>query len=595
MDEDRVGSDDYEVFQRTATIEAFTVSSPSDWYLVNLWPLSMLIAVEGSGGSSSACGAVPGDAVQECEDTPGATASSPIPVPDGLPMLQLSNADLGLTTNACEDGVPGNGAALYVALDYERSIAGIADPTIQEFPPGEPGLPPAIEEGPCGPGRYAHFTVNGEPFFSWIGVGPDASDEDREIVETSYEMMSAIPDWTPTPPNATTPAYVIAGGTSESGGVWRLELRPNGDALEVSLEDGPAPTTLLTDGSVDPLAWTGTDPIFGAVTQAATAVEFRPGAENVDYSLGQSPVAGTIVPLPPTLSSFDFDVFFIDPPQGYGELGGRVIALGVDEPISTSSPSPSVEPQAGVVSLSGGDAEHTWIVRFTGSFEDGTACIRVRLDGDPDASCPGASGIENSFAGSGPSMHGWLTSYYLLAGSVPLEVDDIRFVDPDGQVRIRELQCTTGPIGWTDKHVCAIALPAEGSGVLEYLDAAGNVLFEEGMGWAEAEAGPPFPAPISPVHGGTYWAVYPWVGAPGDREADDVSAWLLSEFGIEAFPGDLGCDQGAAEALGTDAEQGIGVYFDTEAEANDFAQIGGTARSHEACDRARDDVLPRLT
>src|SRR5262245_57462619 len=30
----------YAVFQRTATVEAFTITSPSDWYLVNDWPLS---------------------------------------------------------------------------------------------------------------------------------------------------------------------------------------------------------------------------------------------------------------------------------------------------------------------------------------------------------------------------------------------------------------------------------------------------------------------------------------------------------------------------------------------------------------------------
>ena len=69
--------------------------------------------------------------------------------------------------------------------------------------------------------------------------------------------------------------------------------------------------------------------------------------------------------------------------------------------------------------------------------------------------------------------------------------------------------------------------------------------------------------------------MYPWVGAPGDREADDVSAGLLQEFGIEAFPGDLACDQGAAEGLGTDAKQGIGVYFDTEDEAGAFALQAG--------------------
>src|SRR5688572_9955429 len=39
--DDRVGGGNYEIFERTAPIEAFTVTSPSDWYLVNQWPMSM--------------------------------------------------------------------------------------------------------------------------------------------------------------------------------------------------------------------------------------------------------------------------------------------------------------------------------------------------------------------------------------------------------------------------------------------------------------------------------------------------------------------------------------------------------------------------
>jgi hypothetical protein len=110
--EDVVGDGGYEVFQRTATVEAFTVTSPSDWYLVNQWPLSMQIPVETSGGASSPCVAEPGIVTKECEEIPGEVTASPVPVPHGLPMLQLSNVDLGLGTIACRDGLPDSAAVL---------------------------------------------------------------------------------------------------------------------------------------------------------------------------------------------------------------------------------------------------------------------------------------------------------------------------------------------------------------------------------------------------------------------------------------------------------------------------------------------------
>jgi hypothetical protein len=572
-DEDPFPTGQYEVFQRTATIEAFTVTSPSDWFLVNEWPLSTQIAV-GSGSASGECAAAapgvgqPSPVCTSTEQSPQVEA-----LPQGLPMFQLSNVDTGLDGVACHQDLSAGAAVLYVAFDYQRAVLGAKDPSTRPWPV-ELGEQAAAGDW-CGAGRYATFSVDGEPFFAWVGFGDDVTEADRSTVLAAYESLAVDDGWEPLPPNALTPAYVIAGGSEGANGPWRIELRPEADAVELSLEDGPAPTVLLTDGSAAPITWTGTDPIFGVVTKGAVGVEFRPGTENDDYGLGGSPVSGTILPVPPSMGSLGFDLFFIDTPEGYGELGGRVIALGIDEVISPS-PTPTSEPRADVVSLSGGDAEHTWIVRFIGSFDDGTACIRVRLDAESfDPPCPGAAALRNSLAGSRPSMHGWLTSYYLLAGSVPPEVADIRFVDTDGQAPIRELQCTTGPRGWTDKQVCAISLPPGGSGTLQYLDTEGNVIYEDGMDWGSGPAEPTTPTPVNPVHGGSYWAVYPWVGAAGSREADDVSAWLLETFGIEAFAGDLACDQGAAEGLGTGAEQGIGVYFDTEDDANAFALQAG--------------------
>ena len=83
--------------------------------------------------------------------------------------------------------------------------------------------------------------------------------------------------------------------------------------------------------------------------------------------------------------------------------------------------------------------------------------------------------------------------------------------------------------------------------------------------------------------------MYPWVGAAGSPEADDVSAQLLAEFGIQAFPGDLSCDEGAAAALGTNAPQGIGVYFETRDDADAFAL------AVDAADDGQHPVIARVT
>jgi hypothetical protein len=400
------------------------------------------------------------------------------------------------------------------------------------------------------------------------------SDEDRETVQTSYEMMSAIPDWEPTPPDVTTPAYVMAGGVDEDGDDWRLEVRPSRENIRLSLV-GDSLVAASSD-FVDPrsvIEWAATDPIFGAVTKQATAVEFR---SEDDPSVA---IAGTIVPLPPSLP-FDFDLFFI---EGTAGIDGEAVAVGPDGDVIEGDTSVGT-PREGVVTLSGSLLGHDWSARFSGAFADESACIRVPIGEPYHPLCP--KQLETSLAGQQPSLHGWLTDQLMVfAGSVPPEVVEVRFTSDDGTQPPSQSRCQLGPIGWTDpdKNVCAIALPPEGSGTLQYLDETGAVLFEDGNSWAAS------PTPVEPLHGQTYWAVYPWVGAPGDREADDVSASLLQEFGIEAFPGDLACDEGAAEALGTNAEQGIGVYFATQDEANAFADQAGLL-GHEA-----DPVIARVT
>jgi hypothetical protein len=450
-----------------------------------------------------------------------------------------------------------------VGLDYQRAIFGAKDPSIDPWPVEL--REPEAAGGPCGAGRYAAFSVNGEPFFSWTGFGEDVTDADRSTVLAAYESMTVDDAWEPVPPERTTPAYVIAGGATQTGDDWRLELRPSQENVRFSLVGGAGAGTTQSDFVVprSVIEWAATDPIFGAITKQAAAVEFR---SKDDPSVA---MAGTILPLPPSMA-FDFDLFFIEGTTG---VSGEAVALGPDGE-AMDGPTSIGTVREDVVRLSGSLLGQDWSVRFIGAFSDETACMRSRIADAVGEICPRP--LETSLAGSQPSLHSWVTDHLaVFAGSVPLDVAEIRFTSDDGTDPPSRFGCEMGPVGWTDpdKKVCAIALPPEGSGTLQYLDATGAILFEDGNGWRSATAA--VPTTVEPVHGGTYWAVYPWVGAVGSREADDVSAWLLQEFGIEAGPGDLDCDQGAAEALGTDAEQGIGVYFETADEANSFALQAG--------------------
>jgi hypothetical protein len=131
--------------------------------------------------------------------------------------------------------------------------------------------------------------------------------------------------------------------------------------------------------------------------------------------------------------------------------------------------------------------------------------------------------------------------------------------------------CELGPTGWTDHDVCAIALPPEDSGTFEYVDANGVVVFDEAASWGFAEASPSPPVAVDPLHGQSYWAVYPWVGPAHTPEADDVVGGLADDFGIQAIQGEVACDQGAAEAVGSDAAWRVAVYFETGEDASAFA------------------------
>jgi hypothetical protein len=472
---DTVGGGDYEVFQRTATIEAFTVTSPSDWYLVNDWPRAVTTVVAADSGT---CTIDPGG-VETC-DAP--EPSDRIHQPFGLPVFQLTNVDVGLGLNACGSDLASDEAAFYVAVDYEAS----AGPTYAPWP----GV--RDDSGPCGHGRYANFTVNGRVFFAWAGFGDAVDDADRQVVLDAFTSMRVDDGWTPVPSESATPAYVLAGGTSQDGEPWRLELRPGEPTPELSIEGSgtsrlggervTVPTVQIdiccavTD---DTSAATFRDTAFGFVTKDATGVEFHV-ADAVGEATGEV-LEGTIVPIPPSLDVIEADVFFVG---GTAGLAGSVVPV---VPAGDDPPTPA-EVRTPVVELSGSYEGQAWTARFEGTFAEGTACVFVTVDEPYEPFC--AELASTSFAGEWPYFNGTLTpDLYLLTGSIPPEVDGIRFISDDDAIVPKEVRCATGPLGWTDpdRYVCAIALPPSGSGTLRYLDAGGNVRFEEEIGWGVAE------------------------------------------------------------------------------------------------------------
>jgi hypothetical protein len=295
----------YEVFERTAQVHSFTITSPSDWYLVDQGKWARPIANQ-----------------EPIESRV-------------IPVLMLSNRDHGLTTSPCFDAgfsVGPTDAILTVAYDaaYFDEHRGQADALPKA--PALFGTGGFEDDGPCGAGTYVPFAVADLPFVGHFLFGSAVTVEDREQLIRAFETMrspSALIDSTPTGTRRDHPtgAYVIAGGENAAG-PWTLELRPQSDPgyianvqLELMTAEGQVwvaggPFTVDADR---PIQQGGGDPTFGAVTQEASGVELQ-------LEEGTPPIPAQVVPLPPSMP-FDFDLFFV---SNDSDVQGSAIALGPD-------------------------------------------------------------------------------------------------------------------------------------------------------------------------------------------------------------------------------------------------------------------------
>ena len=272
----------YPIYRRTATIFNLRISSPSDFYLTR--PVAPNIA--------------------------------------DSPILQLTTYDPGLDEQVCSSTIPGvetnipaGEAALVVSLQMSQPSG--VDPA---WPVAvDPNMP--ITDGPCGRGRYLAFedTSNFAPYVAWIGTGSGATDDQVRELMRSLETMELVDDGLPG--DLGHPSYVIAGGENAKG-PWRLEVAPSASAAEgvdlllVTPSGGPVIAGASTSGT--PIRQAGSDPTFGVVTKAASAVELRPDD-------GSPAVPAHRSPLPPSLP-FGFDVFF----ASY-EGNAPTVALALDD------------------------------------------------------------------------------------------------------------------------------------------------------------------------------------------------------------------------------------------------------------------------
>jgi hypothetical protein len=347
--DDRVPANDpwagYEIFERTATIENFTITSPSDWYLVNQWPLGASLATSAGSDSSGSCelSLAPGEETTGdhiCVD--GTSTPAPVESVPLVPILHLASDDPGLGFSPCASGgfsPAGDDAVLEIAVDSAAINAREAGQPTTESPAWPVRFDEgATEVGGCGEGHYARFEVGIFPYVAFASFGPDATEEDRRVLFDTFAAMR-VTDWAGTAPSSRTPGYVIAGGENAAG-PWRLELRPStrersSADIDLHVVSSEGPGVHITDVELpDPaqIRQAGGDPTFGLVTKQATGVELR-------LEEGTPPISATLVPMPPSMG-LEIDLFFASNPS---DVPATAVAMGL---LGSPSPTPT-EPATG--------------------------------------------------------------------------------------------------------------------------------------------------------------------------------------------------------------------------------------------------------
>jgi hypothetical protein len=469
-------------FTRTATIEGITVTSPSDWALIDEWPLARSTITSYSASSCSGTATVgPDGGTSSSRQTCSQEAKpSPVAVPAGLPVLQLTSSDLGLGTTICGSGAAGGDSAtagLYVAMNVDAMQRG-------DFHPGEPGTldPNATPtSGPCGMGHYATFATTGAVYFAFASFGSSAPPKTTRALADAFDSMKVASVQLQGSPEST-PGYVVAGGTSASGEAWRLEVRPTAANVDMELITAAGGASGVADFGVPEKANLEVSGgagsiLFGAITKEASRVELRPDG-------GGPIVQGTIFSLPTSIDA-PFDGFFLDSGSDVvGRRSGQVVAVGPGGDLPEPANGGAGQTPGSVVTTGPTEPGE---VRATARGLGETATIRIYRDANgyclefTGSSSGTASCGSQPFKNDRPYLsltHPSAAKGVWLSGIVPADVETVRVIADDGR---RWVEDVAGPAKAPDLGDVQLVLAAlsgsRGSGTIRFEDANGKELY----------------------------------------------------------------------------------------------------------------------
>jgi hypothetical protein len=464
------------VFERTATIEGFTVTSPSDWALVDYWPVM---------GRADAItqGVMQGQSVPGSEWYPGAA---------GVPVLQLTNYDPALGAPICgsptgDNPFPTDGVGLYVGFEgayYAATDGGGNGPGSDlEAWPNAVSVEPSI----CGGGTELRFGVRrGDrllPYLLWYGAGPDASDEARaqlDAIVASFGVNVDQPEFHL--PGVDSPGFVVWGGTSDDGSTWTIEARPSEQNIYLNLltreTDGTYSEGGFADFEVPPKDVDGG--FMGVVREDAERVEFRPAD-------GSPPAVAQLTDLPGSLG-YDADAYYFSSgyPTKEDAFDGELVAV---LPGSSGSSTPDVVMPDGAPAIATGTVEKGWTWWVSGQRSGNVLHIGLWAWGrdDPDNAVlvPTSEGSAEADVGPGEQPLVALSldpfgpgndafTVQVVVGVVPPDTSTIELEGAGRTVRVPSAEFVTVDEG-PALYVASIAAT---SGTVRALTADGSTLVE---------------------------------------------------------------------------------------------------------------------